>query len=52
MPKFFKHRVHALHAFCLWVVFHELLGYETGKLLVESQSGELNFDSKNLPSTH
>ena len=43
---FLKHRE---HAFYLWVVFHELLGHGTGKLLVEKQSGGFNFDAKNPP---
>jgi len=46
VSKFLKHRE---HAFYLWVVFHELLGHGTGKLLVESHSSEFNFDSKNAP---
>jgi len=46
VPNFLKHRE---HAFYLWVVFHELLGHGTGKLLVENQSGGFNFDSKNPP---
>jgi len=46
VPKFLKHKD---HTFYLWVVFHELFGYGTGKLPVESQSGQFNFDSKNSP---
>jgi dipeptidyl-peptidase-3 len=43
---FLKHRE---PAFYLWVVFHELLGHGTGKLLVENQSSGFNFDPKNAP---
>ncbi|KAE9364218.1 dipeptidyl peptidase III [Stipitochalara longipes BDJ] len=46
VSKFLKHRE---HAFYLWVVFHELLGHGTGKLLVENHSSGFNFDSKNAP---
>lgn len=46
VPSFLKHRE---HAFYLWVVFHELLGHGTGKLLTENHSGVYNFDTKNPP---
>ena len=46
VPNFLKHRE---HAFYLWVVFHELLGHGTGKLLVENPSGGFNFDPRNPP---
>ena len=46
VAKFRKYREHAFH---LWDVFHELLGHGIGKFLVESHSGEFNFDSKNVP---
>src|SRR6516225_6909830 len=44
--KFLKHKD---HAFYLWVVFHELLGHGTGKLLVEDNAGSFNFDIRNPP---
>jgi dipeptidyl-peptidase-3 len=47
VPSFLKHKE---HAFYLWVVFHELLGHGTGKLFVEDQLGDFNFDSKNFPT--
>lgn len=40
---------HKSHAFYLWVVFHELLGHGTGKLLTEESAGVCNFDSQNPP---
>jgi dipeptidyl-peptidase III len=43
---FLKHRD---HAFYLWVVFHELLGHGTSKLLVENPAGVFNFDISNPP---
>jgi dipeptidyl-peptidase-3 len=47
VSSFLKHRE---HAFYLWVVFHELLGHGTGKLLIENQSGGFNFNAKNPPT--
>ena len=41
---------HKEHAFYLWVVFHELLGHGTGKLLVENSDGSFNFDIQNPPT--
>jgi dipeptidyl-peptidase-3 len=43
---FLKHRD---HAFYLWVVFHELLGHGTSKLLTENPSGVFNFDNSQPP---
>lgn len=43
---FLKHRD---HAFYLWVVFHELLGHGTSKLLTENPSGVFNFDKSRPP---
>ncbi|KAI9846535.1 MAG: hypothetical protein M1837_003956 [Sclerophora amabilis] len=40
---------HKDHAFYLWVVFHELLGHGTGKLLAEEKPGSFNFDIQNPP---
>ena len=37
------------HAFYLWVVFHELLGHGTGKLLTEDKLTGFNFDIDNPP---
>jgi dipeptidyl-peptidase III len=43
---FIKHRE---PTFYLWVVFHELLGHGTGKLLMEDESGNFNFDKNEPP---
>jgi dipeptidyl-peptidase-3 len=43
---FVKHR---RHAYYLWVVFHELFGHGTGKLLQEAADGAHNFDLARLP---
>ena len=43
---FLKHRD---HTFYLWVVFHELLGHGTSKLLTENPSGVFNFDGCHPP---
>ena len=40
---------HKPHAFFLWVVFHELLGHGTSKLLAEESPGIFNFDTTNPP---
>ncbi|KAK5015820.1 hypothetical protein LTR39_002412, partial [Cryomyces antarcticus] len=40
---------HKPHAYYLWVVFHELLGHGTGKLLMENSNGSFNFDIQNPP---
>lgn len=40
---------HKDHAFYLWVVFHELLGHGTSKLLQQDQTGRYNFDIENPP---
>ncbi len=45
--RYVKHRK---SAFYLWVVFHELLGHGTGKLLVEKSPGSYNFDIENRPT--
>ena len=36
-------------AFHLWVVFHELFGNGTGKLLAEDRPGSFNFNTQNPP---
>lgn len=41
---------HKSKAFYLWVVFHELFGHGTGKLLAEDRSGCFNFDAQNPPT--
>ncbi|RMY68891.1 hypothetical protein D0863_06811, partial [Hortaea werneckii] len=43
---FSKHR---RHAYYLWVVFHELFGHGTGKLLQENADSTYNFDLEKLP---
>ena len=40
---------HKNPTFYLWVVFHELLGHGTGKLLTEESPGKYNFDIENPP---
>lgn len=40
---------HKSKAFYLWVVFHELFGHGTGKLLAEDSAGSFNFDAQNPP---
>lgn len=44
--KFLHHKSKAFH---LWVVFHELFGHGTGKLLAEDRPGCFNFDAQNPP---
>ena len=41
---------HKPHAFYLWVVFHELLGHGTSKLLAGESPGVFNFDATAPPS--
>lgn len=43
---FQKHQYHALH---MWVVIHELLGYGTGKMMMEEPEGKYNLDLDNPP---
>jgi dipeptidyl-peptidase III len=43
---FLKHRD---HTFYLWVVFHELLGHGTSKLLSENPPGTFNFNKSHPP---
>ena len=40
---------HKRHAYYLWVVFHELFGHGTGKLLQENADSTYNFDLEKLP---
>ncbi|KAF3914341.1 hypothetical protein AA313_de0206240 [Arthrobotrys entomopaga] len=42
-------QTHYQATFYLWVVFHELLGHGTGRLLTENSNGSFNFDPKNPP---
>ena len=46
VTKFLHHKSKAFH---LWVVFHELFGHGTGKLLAEDGPGSFNFDVQNPP---
>lgn len=46
VTKFLHHKSKAFH---LWVVFHELFGHGTGKLLAEDGPGSFNFDFQNPP---
>ena len=41
--------MHKSPTFYLWVVFHELLGHGTGKLLAEESPGKYNFDVQHPP---
>lgn len=45
---FAKHR---RHAYYLWVVFHELFGHGTGKLLQEAADGTHNFNLARPPTS-
>lgn len=40
---------HRRHAYYLWVVFHELFGHGTGKLLQKSEDGTHNFNVEKPP---
>jgi dipeptidyl-peptidase-3 len=40
---------HKYPAYYWWVVFHELLGHGTGKLMVEESDGKFNFDIEKPP---
>lgn len=46
VDQFFGHKIHTYY---LWVVFHELLGHGTGKLLTQDGPESFNFDIKNPP---
>lgn len=46
VKEFLRHKSKAFH---LWVVFHELFGHGTGKLLAEDSPGSFNFDAQNPP---
>ncbi|KAI9794604.1 MAG: hypothetical protein M1816_004491 [Peltula sp. TS41687] len=46
VDKFFEHKIPTYY---LWVVFHELLGHGTGKLLVQDGPDSFNFDLKHPP---
>ncbi|KAI1260484.1 peptidase family M49-domain-containing protein [Xylariaceae sp. FL1019] len=40
---------HKHPAYYWWVVFHELLGHGTGRMMVEESAGKFNFDATNPP---
>lgn len=40
---------HKPHAYYLWVVFHELFGHGTGKMLVQTGPESFNFNIQNPP---
>lgn len=40
---------HRRHAYYLWVVFHELFGHGTGKLLQQFEDSTSNFNLKKAP---
>lgn len=40
---------HRRHAYYLWVVFHELFGHGTGKLLQQFEDGTRNFNLEQPP---
>lgn len=40
---------HKPHAFYLWVLFHELFGHGTGKMLAQKEPNAFNFDIHNPP---
>ncbi|KAI0157226.1 peptidase family M49-domain-containing protein [Xylariaceae sp. FL1272] len=40
---------HKHPAYYWWVVFHELLGHGTGRMMVEESAGKFNFDANNPP---
>lgn len=40
---------HRRHAYYLWVVFHELFGHGTGKLLQQFEDGTSNFNIEQPP---
>jgi hypothetical protein len=40
---------HKPHAYYLWVVFHELFGHGTGKMLVQTGPESFNFNNSNPP---
>ncbi|KAI0412614.1 peptidase family M49-domain-containing protein [Xylaria grammica] len=41
---------HKFPAYYMWVVLHELLGHGTGKMMIEDNEGEYNFDIQNPPA--
>ncbi|KAI1123465.1 peptidase family M49-domain-containing protein [Nemania abortiva] len=42
-------RKHKFSAYYMWVVLHELFGHGTGKMMVETEEGNHNFDIRNPP---
>ena len=42
-------RKHKFPTYYIWVVLHELLGHGTGKMMVQSQENNFNFDVDNPP---
>ena len=48
-PEYDMFLAHRRDTYYFWVVFHELFGHGTGKLLSEIHPGHYNFDEHDLP---
>jgi dipeptidyl-peptidase III len=44
-----EYQRHKSHATYLWIVFHELLGHGTGRMMVQESVNKYNFDMSNPP---